>query len=71
MLTNNINGLRVVEKEKAVENNGLSYRASPIVKISNQLLEDFKKIYELKPILPVSALKYKNLGRKNKTDSID
>ena len=29
LLTNNINDLGVVEKEKAVQNNGLSYKASP------------------------------------------
>jgi len=40
-------------------------RASPIVKISNQLIEDFKKIYELRPILPVAALKIKALRKEN------
>ncbi len=39
--------------------------ASPIVKISNQLIEDFKKIYDLKPVLPVEALRIKNLKKEN------
>ncbi len=38
---------------------------SPIVKISNQLIEDFKKIYDLKPVLPVEALKIRNLKKEN------
>ncbi len=39
--------------------------ASPINKISNQLVEDFKKIYELRPVLPVAALKIKELRKEN------
>jgi len=39
----------------------------PIVKISNQLIEDFKKIYKLRPILPVAVLKIKGLRKENYT----
>ncbi|MCH6560661.1 hypothetical protein IH799_09950 [candidate division KSB1 bacterium] len=65
LLTSNINHLGIPQNKKAIKNDGLLRRASPIVKISNQLIEDFKKIYELRPILPVAALKIKELRKEN------
>ena len=38
---------------------------APLVKISNQLIDGFKRIYELEPILPVAALKIKELRKEN------
>ena len=65
LLTGNINHLGIPKNKKAIKNDGLLRGASPIVKISNQLIEDFKKIYELRPVLPVAALKIKELRKEN------
>ena len=52
-------------EKKAIISDGLSHKASPVVEISNQVINDFKKIYELKSVLPVSALNISKLKKEN------
>jgi hypothetical protein len=50
------------EKKKEVENDLLFALAPLTAQFSNQLFEDFKKLYELKPFINVEAL-HANPGR--------
>jgi len=56
--------------KKAVISDSLSYQAPLLVDISNQLVEDFKKLFDLQPFLPVEYFKWKGNIEKIKVNKI-
>ena len=53
------NGFKGLKNKKTGKNTGLSARAPPNLQVSNQLIEDLKLIYRLKPLLEERGWKMK------------
>ena len=66
LLCNGGKGFSDGKKEKSSGNAAQSFVVTPTIQFSNQLLEKFKKIYELKAVMPVQMLQPAILPKKLK-----
>lgn len=55
LLLNNKGDLESIKKDKKLFSD-LSLMVTPTVRLSNQLMESFKRIYDLKDVVPVRLL---------------
>ncbi|MCH8903149.1 MAG: hypothetical protein IIA45_04470 [Bacteroidetes bacterium] len=56
LIANSINGFERTKKRPTKKKLSQSYMAPPSLKTSNQLIEDLKRIYELKPFIAVEPI---------------
>ena len=66
LLCNTGKGFGDSKKDKSSKNAAKSYVVTPKVQFSNQLIEKFKKIYELKGVLPVIMLEAAKIPKRFK-----